>query len=391
MSFGFWQLFRCVAVLGCIESSAMAQTLTPDPTNQTVTPDMLVLPLHLGGRVAVSPIAGTLPPGALAYMHEWPGLYFEAAFVGHSVTLKFDDEVNEYRLLIDDLPPIPIAQPGAVEIKVTDLLLGPHRLRLEKVTESIDLTGSFAGFYVLPDAQPEIAPSRSRQIEFIGDSDMTGYGIRSSSRICTPEQVRLLSDTQAAYPALVARHFDADYQVNAISGRGMVRNYDGFDPNIAMPFVYPFSLPSAGIAVTGTEWNPQIIYIALGGNDFATPLHAGENWADTASLIADFTNKFSAFVTDLHADHPNATILIALPYGPVIPEVQTAEFIKEFETALLTTAGQIGLTRIDFLTLIDTKPESTACDYHPSVRDQQNRAAWLTGYLDDHPALWGTP
>jgi len=33
---------------------------------------------------------------------------------------------------------------------------------------------------------------------------------------------------------LVARRFDADYQVNAISGRGLVRNYDGFAPEAPM-------------------------------------------------------------------------------------------------------------------------------------------------------------
>ena len=80
-----------------------------------------------------------------------------------------------------------------------------------------------------------------------------------------------------------------------------------------------------------------------------------------------------------------------MPYGSIIPEVQTTQFVTDFQSALLVTAGQIGLNRIDFLTLTDAKPEFTACDYHPSLRDQQNRAAWLIGYLEDHPGLWDRP
>ena len=380
-----------LTVLGWVQSNAMAQTLTFDPANQSITPQMHVLPVHSGGRVVVSHLTGPLPSGAMAYAHEWPGLYFEAAFTGIAVTLKFNDSVNEYRLMIGDLPPIPITQPGAVEIGLTDLLDLPHDLRLKKGTGSIDLTGVFAGFYVAADAQPGPVSPRPRQIEFIGDSDMTGFGIRSSRRIGTPDQVRLMSGTQAAYPALVAGHFDADYQVNAISGRGMVRNYDGFDPGIAIQFVYPTSLPSGGTAHEQASWHPQIINVALGGNDFATGLHADENWVNPAALIDYFTNNFSRFVTDLHVKNPNATILIALPHGSTIPEARTAQCVTDFQSALLTTAGQIGLGRIDFLTLTDAKPEFTACDYPPSVRDQQNRAAWLIGYLEDHPGLWDRP
>ena len=359
-----------------IGSIATAQDLTITPAQQ---PDSQPLALHIGGRVDRT---------AVGYTHQWPGVYFETAFQGTTVTLGFDDPANEYRLWIDGLDPIPVAQPGNSSIRISGLSDGPHALRLEKVTESVSEIGTFTGFTIDANGQPGTPPQRQRQIEFIGDSDMTGYGIRSDSRICTPDQVRLLSDTQIGYPALVGQHYDADYQINAISGRGIVRNYDGFDPGIALPLVYSYSLPGTGAAYADPAWQPQIIFIALGGNDFATPLHADENWGTAAALIDDFTASFSQFITMLHAQQPQASLLIVMPYGAVIPEVQTPAFTATFQSALLTTAGQIGLDQIDFLTLTDTKPEFTACDYHPSARDQRNRAAWLIDYLDAHPGLW---
>ena len=192
--------------LVALASPAAAQTVTVDPANRSVTSDMQALPVHVGGRVEAAPLPAPLPGGARAYRHEWPGVYFEAAFRGDRVVLKFDDPANEYRLLIDLFPPITLAQPGTAEITIGGLGDGVHQLRLEKVTESINLPETFAGFYIPASARPiALQPPRPRQIEFIGDSLMAGYGVRSASRQCTKDEVRLLTDTQAAYPAIVAR------------------------------------------------------------------------------------------------------------------------------------------------------------------------------------------
>lgn len=357
-----------------------AETIEVFQSSPAAIVNMQPLALHIGGRVQLQ--------GAERYAHQWPGVYFEGTFQGTAVTIRFDDSVTEYRLQIDGAAPKALAQPGPVDIRITGLADTNHRIRIEKITESTADTGVFGGLYIPITDQPGTALPRTRQIEFIGDSDMTGYGIRSASRDCTDEQVRLLSDTQAAYPALVGRHFDADYQINAISGRGLVRNYDGFNPELAMITTYDQTLFWDPAPYDNPDWSPQIIVVALGGNDFATPLHKGEAWTTPAALIADFTSAYTRFLTRLHNSHPGATILILMPYGYVLPQVQTPGFTAAFQTALLTTAGQIGLTRLDFLTLTEPPPALTACGFHPSAQDQQTRADWLIRYLSDHPSLW---
>ncbi len=222
-----------VATLAALAGPALAQTVTVDPANRTVSGDMRALPVHVGGRVESTPLPAPLPAAPPPSGTNGPGSTFEAAFRGDRVVLKFDDPANEYRLLVDDLPPVSLAQPGAAEITVGGLADRPHSLRLEKVTESIGLPETFAGFASPATARPiALRPPRPRQIDFIGDLALwPATALRSASRQCTREQVRLLTDTQAAYPALVARQFDADHQVNAISGRGLVRNYNGESPD----------------------------------------------------------------------------------------------------------------------------------------------------------------
>jgi len=289
-------------------SAAGAQTVAIDPANESVTSDMQALPVHVGGRVEVAPLPAPLPAGATAFRHEWPGVYFEAAFRGDRVILKFDDPANEYRLLIDDLPAVTLAQPGTAEVTISGLADGIHTVRLEKVTESIDRPATFAGFYVAATARPiALPPPRPRQIEFIGDSIMAGYGIRSGTRQCTSEEVRLRTDTQAAYATLVARRFDADYQVNAISGRGLVRNYGGEAPETPLPALYPRALPSREGVWRDQSWQPQVIVLGLFTNDFSTPLKPGETWASDEQFAEAFASAYEPLLAELHRRSPGSS------------------------------------------------------------------------------------
>ena len=367
-------------------AAAATPTVATDALNRSVTADMLSLPVHIGGRAKIAPSAGATPKGARTYVHEWPGVYFEAAFRGDRVVLKFDDAANEYRLLVDDLAPITLAQPGRVEVRVGGLVPGRHRLRLEKVTESVDRVGTFGGFYVPRTAKALPVRARARQIEFIGASSMTGYGNRSASRQCTTEEVRLRTDTQHGFPARVAKHYDADYQINAISGRGAVRNYGGVLPDRVLPRVYPLTLPSGAARYADPLWRPGLFIIAL-SNDAATPLKPGEAWRTDAELAADYAAGFGAFVAALHKRSPSAAMLILWFDVTPATDSRLAQYIREAERTITAAARKAGVREIAFLPLVDLGYESSACDHHLSLRDHARMAAWMIRYLDAHPAL----
>ncbi len=379
-------------LLAC-PTPVIAQNVVIDTSNQSITPDMQTLAVHVGGRVRSQPLAGALPHGATSYSHQWPGVYFEVAFTGGILILKFNDPTNEYRLFIDDNPPITLAQPGQTEITVQNLPQGLHRARLEKVTESVWIIGAFDGFYVPQGATAPAPPPRTKQIEFIGDSDMTGYGIRSPSRTCTPDEVRLTSDTQSAYPALVAKYFDADYQINAISGRGMVRNYAGISPDHTVQFIYPTVLPDEPTPATripygDANWSPQIIFISLGDNDFATPLMPGEAWTTNESLIADYLQAFNDLLSDLHMKHPDAALIIGWFNAGNLADPEKIRFGQKAQAFLSGTSQKLEYRSIDFIDMTNLAYDKTACDYHGSIADHKLRAGFVIDYIARNPGLW---
>jgi lysophospholipase L1-like esterase len=379
------------STLGVVATAGAAQDIEIDRQNRSITTDMRTVPLHIGGRTHRRSI-DSFPKDAASYSHEWPGVYFEAAFDGDAVFLKFSDPSNEYRLLIDNYPSLTLAQTGQVEIAITGLGNAVHHARLEKVTESVWITGAFDGFYISNSAKTLPPEARSRQIEFIGDSDMTGYGIRSSTQICTQEEVRLMSDTQIAYPALVAKRLDADYQINAISGRGLVRNYGGGSDH-AMTSVYQDILPDIGKDIPSypyvdDQWKPGIIVIGLGDNDFSTPLLPSEAWATNDALIDDFLTNYKTLLGTLHQANPDAALVILKIEPTILADSEKVRLSDGMQNGVTNAAKAVGFRNVDLVSISDLSPQRSACDYHASKADHQRRADWFVKYIEQMPLLW---
>lgn len=373
---------RQVILAGCLLFCAGVAEAQTVKSIEAVPADRQVLDVHVGGRAATHP----MPGGGVAYQHQWPGVYFESRFEGRKLYMAFSDPWNEYRLLIDGLPPVTITQPGEGRLEVGDLAPGVHQVRLEKVTESIDHEAMFDGFYIPADEKALPVTARARQIEFIGDSSMSGYGNRSTTRTCTSEEIRLTTDTQQGFAALTAKHFNADYQINAISGRGLIRNYGGAVPDYAMSKVYPFVLLDKTVPYESNGWQPQIIMVKLNA-DFATPLNAGEAWQTQNDLQRDYLKAEMAFAQSLHDRYPKAAILTFVSNtADLTPEKIKA--LQTYEKVLTVGAQKIGIPFLGFVPLNLTHSEKTGCDYHGSLTDHRMLAAELISYIDAHPELW---
>ncbi|MFT4076047.1 MAG: endoglucanase E [Asticcacaulis sp.] len=373
---------RQVILAGCLLFCAGVAEAQTVKSIEAVPADRQVLDVHVGGRAAAHP----MPGGGVAYEHQWPGVYFESRFEGQKLYMAFSDPWNEYRLLIDDLPLVKIAQPGEGRLEVGDLTPGMHQVRVEKVTESIDHAAMFDGFYIPADEKVLPVTARARQIEFIGDSSMSGYGNRSTTRTCTSEEIRLTTDTQQGFAALTAKHFDADYQINAISGRGLIRNYGGFSPDYAMSKVYPFVLLDKTVPYESDGWQPQIVMVKLNA-DLATPLTADEIWKTQDALETEYRKALRAFAFTLHTRYPQAAFLMWGPDISKITDEKTRQAILADEAANAEEARRIGIPSLGFVPT-PGKLEGTGCDYHGSLADHRMVAAALISYIDAHPELW---
>jgi hypothetical protein len=314
------------------------------------------------------------------FMHQWPGVYAIARFRGDALVAAFDDRLNQYRIVFENGTTQVISRPGRQALRFDGLGPGDHVVRLEKMSESQDGVGTVIGFFV-PAEGGVLAPPRpgSRQIEFIGNSDMVGYGNTSATRDCTGEEVFLLTDTQQAYPSRVAQHFGADYQVIAYSGIGVTRNYAGAKPDINMRRLYPRTLFNDPAPYRRDGWKPQVIVVALGANDFVPEVGANERWADQGALRLDFEAAYEGFLRDMRAQNPSALILVAM----------LQRFEPTYTAAHRTVVAAVtarGDSHIQLFTY--PKLENTGCHWHPSLTDHQRIAKMLIDYMDAQPSLW---
>jgi hypothetical protein len=326
-------------------------------------------PVHIGGRV--------IPRGDGSLGFGWPGIYFESRFTGTAVRVRFLASAEQMRLLIDEQEKRLFDKPIDVDVTVGGLAPGDHVVRLEKLTESQTGGGYFYGFFPVEGSIPLPAPSRTRQIEFVGDSHTVGYGDMSPKRECSKTEVHDRTNSQRAFGPLVARHYDADYRLIAYSGYGIVRNYDGGDPGLNLPAIYPRLRPDEPNRIEPTDpaWRPQLVVIGLGNNDFSTPLHPGERWADQGALKADYRASYVRFVAMLHARQPQARFIL-IASNAFIEEVE--EVARRLEPEM---PGRVTTLRVDGLDL-------GGCDWHPSLADHEKTAKLIENAIDGMGTLW---
>jgi lysophospholipase L1-like esterase len=320
-------------------------------------PAAITLEPFIGGRVVTSVVGGHT-----VYTYSWPGVYFEAQFVGDAVDVKVDDAQNNLYLYIDGAHKLTLTRPGRATISLKDLGAGTHTVRLEKASETQYATGAFEGFTIDTGEQALPPPHYDRRIEFIGDSYTVGYGDMSRGQTCTVDDVRETTDTTESFAPLTAKHFNAAYRIVASSGHGVVRNYAGTDPGETMPVLYQYSLFDKSVLADDSGWTPDVVVIALGTNDFSTKLGDGEAWHTREELRADFIQRYVAFVDQLRAKWPAADFIL----------MASTSYDNEILDAVNNVAATLksaGMANLDVLSFSGL--DYQACDAHPSLNDDR--------------------
>ncbi|NUS16677.1 MAG: SGNH/GDSL hydrolase family protein [Streptomyces sp.] len=328
--------------------------------------------VHTAGRVEES------PSGAALYT--WPGVYFEGRFRGTGVGVVLDDATNDYDVQVDGATVAVLVQPGSTTYWVKDLAAGEHSVRLVKRTESPWAAGEFGGFRAAPGGRMLSEPAaRTRQIEFIGDSLTVGYGNLSTTRDCSANGgVDRNTDADLSFGAQAARDLGADYQLDAYSGRGMVRNYNGSDPGTDFRTYYDRGLQSVpgDVWQKPRSWRPQLVVVNLGANDFSTPLHAGEAWATQDDLVSAYKTAYLGFLDKLRARYgPRTTIVVSahsFSGNPAFPQA-AQEVVQE--------ANARGDSRVRYWYYDSPQLDRLGCDWHYSLHDDGIIAGLLTDYV----------
>jgi lysophospholipase L1-like esterase len=324
--------------------------------------------------------AGRVEVAGDAVQYSWPGVYFEGRFRGTGVGLVLNDSASDYDVQVDGATVATLVQPGRTTRWINNLPNAEHSVRLVKRNDSPWATSAFGGLVAAPGGSILSPPAaRHRQIEFIGDSLTVGYGNLSTSRTCTGDQLARRTNTDVSYGALTARHLNADYQVNAYSGLGMVRNYNGGSPNVNYRTYYDRAL----LNVTGdvwpkpASWQPQVVVIHLGTNDFSTPINSSEHWTP-ASLAAAYRAAYIAFIGKLRARYGPTTMIVVA--GTKLFGDQTRQVVQAVNSK--------GDSRVRHWQLDESGLDLSGCDWHYSAHDDQLIATQLGTFLGTLPLTW---
>lgn len=349
--------------------TASAMSASAETSGYTVPLD-----LYVGGRVVTREIPSDVTSayfGGLVVMHEsgrqtvytyaWPGVYFEAQFTGDSVDVKIDDDQNDLYLYVDGAHKLTLTKPGRTTVALKDLGDDRHVVRLEKIGETQNSTGTFDGFYVASDDEALPAPHYDRRIEYIGDSFTVGYGNTSRGQTCTVADVAATTDTSQAFASLTAKHFGAAYRINAYSGEGVVRNYAGVRPGLTFPVFYRYALFDQSTPANDDDWTPDAVVIGLGTNDFSTPLGPDERWKTRDELYADFVASYAEFVKTLRVKWPTANFILMAATDGGSERIDATNAVA----GKLKESGMIGLEVLPFGNL-----DYQACHGHPSLKDE---------------------
>ncbi len=257
--------------------------------------------------------------------HSWPGVYIYAEFQGTSIGIMTNDNFSYYNVFIDDTTFIDfhgtLSGVASYTLK-TGLKDTTHTILITLRNETNWTKFSFNGF-ILDSGKTLVAPPAEpgKKIEFIGDSYSCASGNLWIGNSSAPAGD--WTDLYHGFPSIMARHYGAQYMVTALSGWGLVHDYQqppNYSHNLPGSFDQTFaytSLPKWDFS----KWQPNLVVICLGLNDYS-------GWGGYSTSISDtntgiFKQAYHNFIGTIMDVYPRAKILAVAENANNIPWLRT--------------------------------------------------------------------
>ena len=299
---------------------------------------------------------------------DWPAVTIDSNFEGTSLAVFLEDGQNSYNVTIDGQKSVLHTQPGQQRYVVAQGLAdGKHSFRMTKRTETFFGTPVFLGFEL--DAGRSLAnlpPAATRRIEFIGDSITAGYGSEGESPTCTFSAAT--ENVELTYAAIAARELDADYTILAVSGVGIVRNYNATEkmsPGTMLTYYDGTTTDKDRVDWDFTRWVPDAVVINLGTNDFSTVPHpAGEL----------FMQGYTELIIKIRNRYPEAHIFAIA--GPIMVDPADAT-IRSVVSQMRDVLGDERVHFVQIENNLELSAVDYGCDWHPNASGHSKIARQL--------------
>ena len=370
----FWAWFA-LAGLGCSATRGMSRQalgLDHSPGDPDLEGKAFVSGVYAEGRFERS--------DADALTFAWSGSRLSARFSGTMAGALLDDPggKNQFAVIVDgNLRKEKLAVKSGEHpyLLAAGLAPGVHEVTIHRLTEANLGETRFLGFRFGKDGKALAhGPRPGRRIEVIGDSISAGYGNEGTDKSCpfSPET----ENHYLTYEAIAARKLGAELVTTAWSGKGIFSNRGSTTDTIVMPVLWKRTLPEQGDSRWDfSSYQPDAVVINLGTNDFAPEI---KDWSP-------FDRAYLAFVRDVRAHYPKATLFCAL--GPALsdnwPEGRTAlTLARRGIEGAVETLRRGGDPRIHFVEFpVQTGDNGYGCDWHPNLKTHEIMAAVLETQL----------
>jgi lysophospholipase L1-like esterase len=253
-----------------------------------------------------------------------------------------------------------------------------HVVELHRRTEAMVGITQILGFE-FPNSGALLAPPAwpNRHIEFLGDSESTGYGVE-----CTAASQAFTGATEnerKAYPFITATKLNAESANISYSGKGLIRN-EVPNTQVFTP-LYLQAIPMPGAPAWDFAVEPDVVWITLGANDW----EPGPNGDRPPPDANEFKTKYGELVALVRSKYPDAQIVCAVqgmlnddwPVGwNALTNVRTIlqAVVNERHLASDLKVQYHELPRA-------TESDLTGCDSHPNVAFHEKAAASVAAKL----------
>lgn len=295
----------------------------------------------------------------------WSGAGLVVRFDGTGVSVRLDDAAGYFTVVVDGVVGPTLETSGGEQdyVLATGLPTGEHTVELYRRTE-----GSFGPTSVLSvDLEGELLapPPVSRRMEIVGDSITCGYGNEGISPCSFSGATENHYQT---YGAIAARAVGAELSTVAWSGKGIIYNY-GDNVDQPMPTLYERRLATEDPA-WGFSWQPDVVVVNLGTNDFSTGGDPSQE---------QYVGAYLDFATNIRTLNPDAFILLVSPslYG------DEATMVDGYLAEVVAGRSAVGDDRIAWAN-VNVEWIGSGCDGHPTVATHEGMAGRLVEELQTH-------
>jgi lysophospholipase L1-like esterase len=328
----------------------------------------------------------------------YAGCRIVARFEGTRVSAKLKEEYftwmeaapGEWDVIIDGATTEKLVMPAeeTTFALAQGLPAGVHTVELYRRTEPQTGTTQFGGFDFGDGVLLAPPVRKTRRIEIVGDSSSTGYGVEgvgmtdAEGKCPGVNHAAKWQNFRKAYGAVLGDLVDAEVFGTSLSGKGIFQN--GWHPDKqTIPILFSSVLPMETTSGLWdfTTWQPDVVVVMAGGNDFAI----GKPVDEGPATPAEFTEAYRQFAATLRGVYPQAHLVLTL--SPTTDDAEppgsnTRTNIANGAQTVVTERNGQGDAKVHYFAPNKApKSEMTGCFGHGSPELHQRVANELAAFI----------